>query len=158
MLEESAKVVAVRGDRLWVETQSRSACSHCSSTGCGTSVISKLFGVKRNRLELHNSLSAKPGEQVMIGIPDEVLVRASVWAYLVPIIVMLLLTATGARLGMAEGLQVLLALSGLASGFILVHWITRRGSYRQGFKPHLLRTVGQESVRVEMPNHERSQP
>ena len=158
MLEQSAKVVAVRGDRLWVETQSRSACSHCSSTGCGTSVISRLFGSKRNRLELPNSLAARPGEQVMIGIPDELLVRASIWAYLVPIVVMLLLTAAGARLGMAEGLQVLLALVGLASGFILVRWITRRDSYRQGFKPHLLRIVGQGSVRVEMPNHERSQP
>ena len=158
MLEQAAKVVAVNGDRIWIETQSRSACSHCSNTGCGTSVISKLFGSKRNRLELHNSLAARPGEQVMIGIPDEVLVRASVWAYLVPIVVMLLLTAAGARLGMAEGLQVLLALWGLVSGFILVRWITRHGSYRQSFKPRLLRIVGQESVRVEMLNHERSQP
>jgi sigma-E factor negative regulatory protein RseC len=158
MLEESARVVAVSGDRLWVETESRSACSHCTSSGCTTSVVSKLFGVKRNRLELQNSLGVRPGEQVVVGIPDALLVRASIWAYLVPLAVMLLPTLAGDLSGMGEGLQSLLALVGLATGFLLVHWMTRRVSYRQGFRPRLLRIVAQGTVRVEMPNHERSQP
>ena len=157
MLEESARVVTVSGDRLWVETQSRSACSHCSSQSCTTSVLAKLFGSKRNRLELQNSLGARPGEQVMIGIPDELLVQASVWAYLVPLVVMLIVTGVSDSLGMSEGLQSLLALGGLVMGFILVRWVTRRAASRQRFKPCLLRIVGHGHCRVEMPNHERSQ-
>jgi len=158
MLEEAAKVVSATGERLWVETESRAACSHCASSSCTTSVVSKLFGVRRNRLELPNTLGARPGERVMIGIPDELLVRASVWAYLVPLVAMLGVTAGGNVLGAPEGLQILLALAGLAIGFILVHWTTRLAPSRRSYKPRLLRIVGHGPVRLEMPKHERSQP
>jgi sigma-E factor negative regulatory protein RseC len=151
-------VIAVNGERLWVETESRSACSHCASSSCTSSVVSRLSGIKRNRLELQNSLGARAGERVMIGIPDTLLVGASVWAYLVPLGFMLVLTVIGDVLGMHEMLQSLLALAGLASGFILVRWMTRREASRQRYTPQLLRIVGHGSVRVEMPNHERSQP
>lgn len=158
MLEETAKVVEVREDRVWVETQSRSACSHCSSSSCTTSVVSELFASKRNRLELPNRLGARAGEQVVIGIPDELLVQASLWAYLAPLVVMLTLTSVSDALGMSDGLQSLLALGGLALGFILVRWVTRRAPSRQRFKPRMLRIVGHGTSRLEMPNHERSQP
>jgi positive regulator of sigma E activity len=71
---------------------------------------------------------------------------------------MLMLTSVSDVLGMSEGLQILLALAGLAMGFVFVRWVTRSVSYRQRFKPRLLRIVGHTHHRVEMPNHERSQP
>ncbi|MES9812520.1 MAG: SoxR reducing system RseC family protein [Candidatus Thiodiazotropha sp.] len=151
MLEETGTVVEVWDDSLQVETQSRSACSHCSSSGCTTSVVSKLFGIKRNRLQLENSLGAKPGDRVVIGIPDDLLVRASVWAYLLPLIFMLASTALGGVFGASEGFQSLLALGGLAVGFYIVRWTTRNLSSQRRFKPRLLRIAG-----VEMPNLVRS--
>ncbi len=156
MLEESAMVVEVSGGTLWVEALSRSACSHCSSSSCTTSVISKLFGIRRNRLHLENSLGAKPGEQVVIGMPDDLLVRAAVHAYVLPLLVMLAAAALGGALGISDGLQSLLALIGLAIGMFFVRWSTRGAPSQQRFKPQLLRIAGRGRVRVEIPNLTRS--
>lgn len=155
MLEETATVVEVIDDRLIAETESRSGCSHCSTGSCTTSVVAKLFGVRRNRLVMENSLDARPGDQVVVGIPDELLVRASVMAYLLPLISMLGVTAVGDALGMSEILLSLLALGGLAIGFFMVRWVIRRGP-SQRYKPHLLRIVEPGWQRVGIPTLTRS--
>jgi sigma-E factor negative regulatory protein RseC len=157
MLEEIGTVVEVERGAILVETQSRSACSHCSSKGCTTAVVSKLFGIKHNRLHLENSLGAKLGDQVVIGIPDDLLVMASLWAYLLPLMFMLAGPAVGGVFAASEAVQSLLALGGLAVGFSIVRWSTRNLSSQRRFKPQLLRLADGKQVRVEMPKLLRSQ-
>ncbi|MEJ2694544.1 MAG: SoxR reducing system RseC family protein, partial [Candidatus Thiodiazotropha sp.] len=129
--------------------------SHCSTNSCTTSVVAKLFGVRRNRLLLENSLGARPGDQVVIGIPDQLLVRASLMAYLLPLVVMLVITALGDMVGLNELLLSLLALGGLAMGFFTVRRVSR-GSTSQHYQPRLLRIVASGYQRVEMPTLTRS--
>ncbi len=151
MLEETAQVIEVKDGLLTAETESRSGCSHCStSSSCSTSVVAKLFGVRRNRLVMANSLNARPGDQVVIGIPDQLLVRASLMAYLLPLVVMLVVTAMGELAGINELLLSLLALVGLAMGFFTVRWLSRRRT-SQRYEPRLLRIVAPGYQRVEMP-------
>jgi sigma-E factor negative regulatory protein RseC len=151
MLEESGTVVALGKGVLWVETQARSSCSQCSSSSCTTSVVSKLFGVKPNRLELENSLNAELGQQVVIGIPDDLLVRASVWAYLVPVLIMLLAAAMAGVAGLGEGAQSLLALLGLAAGFVLAAYTTRCVAMQARLKPKLLRMALADKTMLDRP-------
>jgi len=150
MLEETARVIDIEDGLLIAETESRSACSHCSSSGCTTSVVAKLFGVRRNRLVMENSLDARPGDEVVIRIPDDLLVRASVMAYLLPLLTMLGAAALGDVLGMSEMFMSLLALAGLALGFLLVRWIIRRGP-EQRYRPRLSRIVAPDGRRIEIP-------
>ena len=152
MLEEVATVVKANPEHLWVETESRSSCSHCSSSGCSTSTVAKLFGIKRNRLQLDNTLGAKAGQQVVIGIPDDLLVRASLWAYMMPLLTMVIATIAGNLSGVSEGIQGLLALAGLATGFTLVYRFTHNKTTQQQFKPRLLRLAKQNQVKVEILN------
>ena len=142
MLEASGTVVAVSGRALQVETQPRSSCAHCASAGCSTSVLAKLAGTGRNRIWLENTLDARPGEQVVIGIQDELLLRASVLSYLLPLLGMLVVAALGDVRGAGEGLQGLLAAGGLAAGFVLVGRIARGVPSQQRFRPQLLRYAG----------------
>lgn len=139
MLQETAIVVAVQGDTLWVETESRSACSHCSSGECTSSVLGKLFGARRNRLQLDNCLDARPGDQVVIGIPDGLLVRASLWGYLVPLLAMMCAALAGKSWGFSDGGQSILALLGLVSGLFGVRWVQNGMTARRRFQPKLLR-------------------
>ncbi len=155
MLEETARVVEVHDGVLVAETQSRSGCSHCSTSSCTTSVVAKLFGVRRNRLLLDNSLGARPGDQVVIGIPDRLLVRASLTAYLLPLVVMLVITALGDMVGLNELLLSLLALGGLVVGLFTVRRVSRAGT-SQHDQPRLLRIVAPGYQRVEMPTSTRS--
>jgi len=155
MLEETAHVVEVHDGLLIAETRSRSGCSHCGNGSCTTSVVAKLFGVRRNRLVMENSLGARPGDQVRIGIPDRSLVRASLMAYLLPLIFMLGITALGNLAGVSEFFLSLLALAGLAMGFFIVHWVSRGGlSHR--YEPRLLRIVASGHQWVDMPKSMRS--
>ncbi len=150
MLEQDATVVESKQGLIWVEAVSRSSCSQCSTTSCSTSVISKLFGLKRNLLKLENTLQAKAGDQVIIGIPDSVLVKVSVWAYLLPIISMVLSTLLAVTQGYGDGLQVLFALTGLCIGFLIVGRLTRSGKRGNTFDPLLLRVKGQSEISVNL--------
>ncbi|HYQ70527.1 MAG TPA: SoxR reducing system RseC family protein [Gammaproteobacteria bacterium] len=139
MVEASGTVVEVRDGLLRVETQPRSACAHCSTDSCASSVVAKLVGAKRNRVWLENTLGARPGEQVVIGIQDALLLRASLLSYLLPLVSMLAVAALGDVRGASEGLQGLLAAGGLAAGFALAGRIARGVPSRQRYSPQLLR-------------------
>lgn len=86
MIEETGRVVAVRGDLAEVESQRRSACGGCSATSaCGTSLLEQYFGRKPLLLEARNPIGAEPGEDVIVGVPENTLVGAAFAAYLVPL-------------------------------------------------------------------------
>jgi sigma-E factor negative regulatory protein RseC len=155
MLEQIARVIDVKDGMLLAETESRSGCNHCATSGCTTSVVAKLFGVRRNRLVLENSIGAKTGDQVVIGIPDALLARASIMAYLMPLLSMMALTALGDQLGLQALWLSLLALCGLAIGFFVVYRMTR-GWSAQRYKPQLLRIVAADYQRVDLPTLTRS--
>ncbi|MCG7929036.1 MAG: SoxR reducing system RseC family protein [Candidatus Thiodiazotropha lotti] len=156
MLEESARVIGVVGDKIWIETESRSGCSQCASSNCTTSVVAKLFGVQKNKLLIDNGLEAKPGDQVVIGVPGRLIAKASVLAYLLPLVLMLAITLMGSALGINDGMQSLLALAGLSIGLLLVRWITNRGVSTPGYGPQLLKVVGNSYKHVVFPKHMRS--
>jgi sigma-E factor negative regulatory protein RseC len=150
MLEQDATVVESRDGQIWVEAISRSSCSTCAAGSCSTSVVSKLFGLKINRLQMRNTLQAKIGDKVIIGIPDSVLVKASAWAYLVPLISMVLLTSMAVVQGYGDGLQVLFALCGLAAGFLIVGRLTQSGKQGSAFDPLLLRIKAPGEISVNL--------
>jgi len=90
MILETATVVAVESDALWVEAVQKSACEVCvAQKGCGTRVLSKLTG-KTNRIRVLASADSVqklcPGQSVTIGIAEDVVVTASLLVYLVPLI------------------------------------------------------------------------
>lgn len=141
MLQEVATVIAANSSTLTVETRARSSCSSCSNDSCTTSVVSKLFNVSRNRFELDNALDAHVGDEVIVSIPDGLLVRASIWVYLIPSLLMLLAAGLGVVSGLDDGMQALIALLGLGFGFWLVGLLTRMQTLRDEFKPQLERIL-----------------
>jgi sigma-E factor negative regulatory protein RseC len=117
MILETATITSVETDALWVEAVQKSACETCTAQkGCGTAVLSKLTG-RMSRLRVLKSPQASQsysvGQQVTIAIPEDVVVLASVCAYLVPLFTSLLglwllgsndvYSVVGAVLGLAFG-------------------------------------------------------
>jgi len=159
MLEEIALVVKSTPEQLWIETQTRSSCSHCSSrSGCGTSVLAKLFSVKHSQVQLDNSLGVKSGEKVVIGMPDELLIRAAVRVYLLPLLAMVLMTILANIAGAGDGIQSLSGLAGLAIGFILLRQHSKGTASHQHFKPRLLRLVDQTEVSLQRLSIHKTEP
>ena len=146
MLEETAQVVGIDGADIWVETQRRSSCGACSAnTACGTSVLASVLGRRRSRVRVLSDIPLKIGDQVVIGIHEQALVRGSLALYAVPI-VLLLLGALAGRLGAerllwgnAEAASVILGIAGLLGGFLWVNRFTRRIRNDQNYQPVVLR-------------------
>lgn len=141
MLEETGTVMAVKHGQVLVETSARSACSHCTSQGCTTAVLGRLFGVRRNRVRLANTLHAQIGDRVVIGVPDDVLVRASLLVYLAPLASMMLAVAAADGAGLGLGAQIGAAAAGLAGGLLLVGRVGESNMSRRRYRMRLLRKV-----------------
>ncbi|MGD2118581.1 MAG: SoxR reducing system RseC family protein [Chromatiales bacterium] len=158
MLEENATVVQCDADTVVVETISRSSCSHCSAGSCGTSVLGSFFGLRRNLLQLPRTIDVQPGDQVVVGIPDTLLVKASVWAYLAPVLCMIGAVLVAVTLGAEDVEQAMFALLGLAGGFYGVRYVLQRSAQRHQYVPVLLRrqlltSVGIDTVGLHKPTH-----
>ena len=139
MIEEVGKVVAIEGNQAWVETLRQSACDSCSAkSGCGHSALAKL-GQKTNHLQASCELSVSVGEQVVVGVPEDIMVKSSLLAYLMPLIFMLFFSLVADHYLASEGLVAMFGLMGLALGFGYLRWHFSRNRHDQRYQPVVLR-------------------
>ena len=127
MILETGTVVAIESDSLWVETIQKSACDACvAEKGCGQKFLSKLAGKTTSIRVLLNDRSRKDfsiGQSVTIGIPEDVIVLASLLVYLLPI--------AGAVAGAAligSGGTDLQSMGGAVAGLFAGAWLVRMHS------------------------------
>lgn len=148
MLEETAQVVRIDGDRVWVETQRQSTCGSCSAAkGCGTATLASVLGQRRTRVRVLSRQPLRIGDRVVIGIREQALVRGSLAVYAVPILLMLAggiigeLGAQGFLWDNAELASVLLGISGFAAGLVWLRKFTRRIEFDDKYQPLVLRKL-----------------
>lgn len=130
MVEERGVVIAIEGQLALLETQPKSACSHCNvgndgGSSCGTSVLAKWFGNKRNRIQVNNHLDLQQGDIAVIGISNEMLVMSAFMVYLLPLISMILASAAISSSGGGNVLVAVGSLLGLLVGLLTLRWVTR---------------------------------
>lgn len=150
MIEEHALVVALNDDGVWVETQRRTACGQCAANkGCGTATLAKVLGNKRSRVRALNpkATSVAVGDEVIIGINEQALVRGSLAVYALPLLVMFVFGLLGQVLGtqlLFESPEVVIigsSIVGLVLGFAWVRRFTSRIASDERYQPVLLRQV-----------------
>ena len=131
MILETGKVIAVEPDGLWVETIQKSACEVCvAEKGCGQKFLSKLAGKTTSiRVLLNNQPQQKfsVGQSVTIGIPEDVIVLASLLVYLLPIFGAV---AGATVVGINGGGGDLQSIGGALAGLFLGGWLVRVHSKR----------------------------
>ena len=147
MIEEQAQVIAIQGDKLLLQAQTQSACGSCSvSSGCGTSVISKIVGRKFTRFQATNNVAAEIGDTVVVGISEDALIKGSLMMYILPLMSMFLF-ALSVDLGLAvdeNGRELLVigaAVTGLIAGAMASRWYFNRSSSALLFSPVVLRKI-----------------
>ncbi|GHD40024.1 positive regulator of sigma(E), RseC/MucC [Marinobacter persicus] len=139
MITETGKVVAIDGGYAWVQTIRTSACQSCSArSGCGQRALASVTGGRANRVRVSNSAGARVGDDVVLGIDEQALLRASLWVYGVPLLALVVGCIAGFRgFGGSELSAVAGAVVGLAGGF----WLVRRwqAGNAGAFEPRMLR-------------------
>lgn len=141
MIEEQGRVVATEPGMVWVETQRQSACDSCESrTGCGHSVLARL-GSKTVHLQALCDLEVEVGDLVMVGVPEQVLLKSSFLAYLMPLITMLVAALLADVWWRSDGAVAVAAILGLAIGFGLLSWHFKRHQHDQLYQPVVLKRL-----------------
>lgn len=146
MIETEAVVVEAGDGVAEVQSAASAGCGRCSTQGgCGGGRT--LLGTRPGgcRMRVYGDLTVRPGDRVVIGLPESGYLRASVALYLAPLAGMF---AAGGltewlvhRLNAAggEGWILLAGLAGLAGGFLWQRRFNRRMAEDPRFRVWLLR-------------------
>lgn len=96
MITENAIVVSIDNNQTWIETQRKSVCGQCSANkGCGTSVLSKVIGNKLSKIKAINNINAQVGDEVVIGLNEQSLLKGAFIVYMLPLILLFLFSFVG---------------------------------------------------------------
>lgn len=156
MLTETGRVVAQDEAGFWVETIRRSTCGTCAAQkGCGHSLINRISDGKRNFIHVlpgKYSLDAcNLDDEIRFSIPEEVILRGSFIAYMLPLFCMLAVSVLfsqwlGTALNLSQDAAAAIgAIVGLAVGFALVRWHALRHRQDINYQPVLIEVLGRQS-------------
>jgi len=141
-------VVAVESGAVQVETLRRSTCSGCSvNAGCGQGLLERL-GVSQGRSRVRAlispnlaSSSLKPGDEILLGVDEDLLLKSALLFYLSPLIGLFALALLAARLDLGEPLIIVAGLAGFLLAWLLVRRHARRHTDDPAMQPVVLRAL-----------------
>jgi sigma-E factor negative regulatory protein RseC len=156
MLEEQATVVAIENQTVWVEVQRQSVCGQCAANkGCGTGVLQKVLGNKRNIFRVIGELPVEVGDNVIIGVNENALVKGSLIIYAVPIIFMIVCALLGETIAVqsrsinSDHMSMAGALIGLAVSILGLRFYNRKISKNTNYQAVLLRHANSITIQPE---------
>ena len=120
MTEQLTKVVTVQGTQLTVAIDT-AACGGCrSKSACATP--------STRALEISPELAARlrPGDAVVLSVPDGATIHAAALAYLLPLCGFLTGLAVASAYGQSDGAGLLASAGGLTLGFMVARLISQR--------------------------------
>jgi len=122
-LEQQVEVIAIEGDQAVVSGKRASACGGCA----GKSSCSTLGSWNERLVELRvtNRLSAVVGDQVLLEVPDGLLLKVAFRLYAMPMLAFVLIGLVARSFAMQQGLahaELIAALSGLLAVAAMFAW------------------------------------
>ncbi len=127
IIKETAVVVSVDGDYAWVEAKAKSGCGSCEvNQSCGTGLLSQLFGRRAFHHRIRNTLNVKPGDTVVVAIPQGGLLLASLVIYSVPLIALIITALLADSFSIPEWGVVLSGAVGLFFGVLVSRWLGKQ--------------------------------
>jgi len=147
MIEEQALVLSELEGKVRVRVQRQSACDSCQlKSGCGQSTLTKLSSNMCIEFDVPNKMNAESGDMVLIAIPEQGLITASLMVYLFPLLCML--TAAIMAKNIFNGSDLYIAMCGLFAlfiGFVCARFYGQKHSEDVRFLPEIVRIVSHQS-------------
>lgn len=142
MIEQSGRVVAIEDGVAWVETVRRTGCGRCDEPGgCGNGAMNRLARERIGHLRVLASLPVAVGDEVVVGVPEDAMLRGAALIYLLPLAALFAGTLAGDLLWPGDGGAMAGALAGLVAGFGFVRWRSTSKRDDSTVQPVLLRRL-----------------
>ena len=124
MVEENGRVVALEPGAAWVETIRATTCQSCSARqGCGHAVMDRASAGSRARIRVPSDRVLSVGDQVVVGIPENALLKGAAMVYLLPLVCLFAGALLGSQLSFSgQDLSALFGVAGLVVGFLVNRW------------------------------------
>jgi len=147
MILETGRVIAVDDDVAWVETVRRSSCGACSSQdSCGPNLLDRFLAGRRTHVRVRlvgDGRQVAINDLVEIGLAENMIVRASALAYLLPLAGLIVGAAAGSGamfVGSADAASMIGAALGFGLAMLAVRWLST-GAALGGAEPVLVRVL-----------------
>ncbi|MCV2403920.1 SoxR reducing system RseC family protein [Marinomonas sp. C2222] len=149
MIEETGKVLAVEAGFAEVETIRTSSCNACRARhACGHHAIAKVSSSNQMRMRAIDPLQVSVGQDVVVGIPEDTLLQASLWMYFIPLLGLIIGAVLPSLWGGSSNIAVVLSIVGFALGL----WAARRKSQQEidnlDYYPRILRAESPKSASI----------
>ncbi len=123
MVEGIAQVVKIEGKTAWLVPEQGSSCGSCASAAaCGSKGVGTTASrLDNRRFRIDNEANLAVGERVVFGIRDNVLLKASIAAYAIPLATLLLAGSLAQWMFGSDTITMAALIAGLVVGL----WISR---------------------------------
>lgn len=140
-MEETATVLRGDGTHAWVRTRGSTGCATCASgRGCGAGTLARMFRPRSSALRVADPLGVRPGDEVVIGVEEGMVLAAAAVAYLLPLLLLLAGTLAGSGLsGGGESGALIGGMLGLGAGLAAARAASGRLRHGAGFEARILR-------------------
>ena len=123
MIETRVRVVSVGHGTAWVEPTEQSGCGGCGARKtCGVGGMSKVFRIGRAPIPVDCG-DTRPGEELVVSLSESDLIKASLFAYLLPAVLAIVGAAVLADFG--DGASALGTLAGGLLGLLVARFLSR---------------------------------
>lgn len=154
MIEETVKVVEKSGNDIVIESERKTSCSACSmNKGCGSGILANYFDRKSGKvvLRIENTINAKPGDNIVVGIDESAMVKGSFIVYIIPLIFLFVFTIAGALVAKnvessSDIIQIAFGCSGLTFGMIWLYFYSKKKTIKSNFAPKAIRFAKGDEV------------
>ncbi len=138
LIEGLARVVGVDGEHVWLTAEQPSACSSCGTRSkCGSGSARRVASWRAPGSLGPGQMPLVLGDSVHVGVDRRALTRASLTAYVLPLVTMLI--AASALQEAGDGVAIAAALAGLSLGVAAARALARR--WRDALVPMVLGRV-----------------
>jgi len=148
MIEETATVISSDTKKIIIETQKKTSCGTCSvNKTCGTGIISTYLKPKTTEFTIKNTVNAKVGDTIVVGINERVFLFGSFLMYILPLLFILCFALLGDfivnqyNFVHAEFIVIVMSGLGFILSFIFMRFLLRNKLNLLQFNPELIRKL-----------------
>jgi sigma-E factor negative regulatory protein RseC len=153
MIEQQAVILSVDNQNdnpqvsiATLEIERKTACGLCGKTrGCGNAIWGKLFAHQSSAFKAQNTINAREGQSVIVGINEKALLKSALLLYLLPLATMLIAAIVAMQINNTDISAIIGAVLGLFLGWVWVKGYTTSNQYFLFQQPVILRLANLEA-------------